>query len=761
MRSILKNEKLVLSILLILLSVLTYWTIFSSSRLPGGEMSDTVSQGYPFFSYTESRISQGELPLWNPYVFCGIPFYASFSSPVFYPLRGLPMLLFGSEVAIRFLFPIHLFLAGLFAWMFLKSVKLSKWGALIGAFAYASGAWANTLFYAGHGSKIICWAWLPLLLWAVIKWANSHDTKYIGFGALAIGMQGLSSHPQMVLYSAGFALILTLFQTKKPLPKSLAKNLVALTSILLLGGALAAVQLYPGYLFSQHTSRGEDLSLATASSYSLAPEETLTMFLPNLFGLRHGFTDSTINGIPIYYGRLGLRLSSEFMGVAFFLLAIIGLIFSKKKKTRLALLAITITGMIVSFGGYTPIFGILYKIIPIFRKLRAPHMAAFVTTSSLALASGLGFDTLFNNELDKAKLKKITTTLISITILFLIFLLAAEPISKSLQSSWWTKNGVTDTTPFTSIISKRASLLTTDFLRAFVVTGLLAFMVFLTTKDKLKAGIFVSAILLISAFELIPFNRSFQVYLPNTTIESLYPDSPTLRETVGSGRVFPGGNEYVPLQIRSVMGYHAAKPALTDKLMALVRTSSPWILRQTGMTVIATNEGIGTWADIHPALAAEIPHIPAEPMPRAFIPRSIVSASSSECFTAIEQGVNPEIRTFVESATAVFDGVVGSAEIIIDEPEFIQIRTETSGAGYLVLADTWFPNWKATVDQVETEVFKANGWMRAVQVPAGEHIVEFTYSSHDVVTGGIISSITILVIVALILLTKFKERKKS
>ncbi len=342
----------------------------------------------------------------------------------------------------------------------------------------------------------------------------------------------------------------------------------------------------------------------------------------------------------------------------------------------------------------------------------------------------------------------------------MIFLLAAEPISKSLQSSWWTKNGVTDTTP-SSIISKRASLLTTDFLRAFVVTGLLAFMVFLTTKDKLKAGIFVSAILLISAFELIPFNRSFQVYLPNTTIESLYPDSPTLRETVGSGRVFPGGNEYVPLQIRSVMGYHAAKPALTDKLMALVRTSSPWILRQTGMTVIATNEGIGTWADIHPALAAEIPHIPAEPMPRAFIPRSIVSASSSECFTAIEQGVNPEIRTFVESATAVFDGVVGSAEIIIDEPEFIQIRTETSGAGYLVLADTWFPNWKATVDQVETEVFKANGWMRAVQVPAGEHIVEFTYSSHDVVTGGIISSITILVIVALILLTKFKERKKS
>lgn len=125
-----KGEKTVLGIALTLLAVLTYWTIFTSARLPGGEMSDTVSQGYPFFSYTESRLSQGELPLWNPYIFCGIPFYESFSSPVFYPLRGLPMILFGSEVAIRFLFPVHLVLAGLFAWLFLKSIGISRWGSI-------------------------------------------------------------------------------------------------------------------------------------------------------------------------------------------------------------------------------------------------------------------------------------------------------------------------------------------------------------------------------------------------------------------------------------------------------------------------------------------------------------------------------------------------------------------------------------------------------------------------------------------------------
>ncbi len=755
----LKGEKTVLGIALILLAVLTYWTIFSSSRLPGGEMSDTVSQGYPFFSYTESRLSRGELPLWNPYIFCGVPFYASFSSPVFYPLHGLPMVLFGPEAAIRFLFPMHLMLAGLLAWLFLKSIGVSRWGSLVGAFSYASGAWANTLFYAGHGSKIICWAWLPLLLWAVIKWAKSSDSRYIGIGAIAIGMQGLSSHPQMILYSAGCALVLAVFMIKKPLARSIFQNLGGLSAILLLGGALAAVQLYPGYLFSTHTSRGEDLSLEAASSYSLAPEETLTMVLPGMFGMRHGFSDSMIGGVPVYFGRLGLRLSSEFMGVGFFILGLLGLIFGKSKKARFALSALAITGAVVSWGGYTPVFAVLYKIIPVFRKLRAPHMAAFVTTSSLALAAGMGFDALFAGELNTVKLKKIMTVLAGASGLFLIMMLAADPISRALQASWWTKNGIADPSPFSAIITRRASLLFKDFLRVFTITGLIAAMVFVLRKGKGSVWLFALSILAVSSAELIPFNRSFQVYLPATTIESMYPDTPLLREMAGEGRVFPGGNHLVPLGIRSVYGYHAAKPAATDRLLTLVGTSSPWILRQTAMTTYASSEEAAGWEQFRPVLAEGIPGYPADPMPRAFIPRSVAVGSVDEGFDAIAGGVNPQIRSFVVETPSVYDGVVGHAEILIDLPELVRVRTETSGSGYLILADSWYPNWKVSVDGNNATLYRANGWMRAVQVPGGEHTVEFTYSNSDVILGGIISGAALLLIMMSILFSKIKKKR--
>jgi hypothetical protein len=296
---------------------------------------------------------------------------------------------------------------------------------------------------------------MPLLLWSVVKWAGKRNTRYIAIGAIAVGMQGLASHPQMILYSAGCALILTFFVSKKSTLKSVSLNLGGLTAILLLGGALAAIQLYPGYKFSEYTSRGENLSLEAASSYSLAPEETLTMFLPGMFGLRHGFNDSMVSGVPVYFGRLGLRLSSEFMGVAFFALALIGLSCGKNRKARFALITIAVTGAVVSWGGYTPVFSLLYKVIPIFRKLRAPHMAAFVTTSSLALASGLGFDALFGGGLNKAGLKKTLIILTTVSGLFLVLTAAAAPISRALQSSWWTANGVSDPTPFAMIIARR------------------------------------------------------------------------------------------------------------------------------------------------------------------------------------------------------------------------------------------------------------------------------------------------------------------
>ncbi len=740
--TLLKDERTVLWVSLVVLAIVTYWPVFSTGRLPGGEMSDTVAQGYPFFSHTAQRLSQWELPLWNPYILCGTPFYESFSAPVFYPLRGIPMVLFGPETAIRFLFPLHMVLGGVFAWLLLKAMGTSRWGSLAGAWAYAAGAWANTLFYAGHGSKIICWAWFPLILWAVLGFSSTRRARYIGIGGLAVGMQGLSSHPQMMLYSAGAALIMALFRTDKPAIRSLGRNLGGTFAILALGGLVAAVQLYPGYVFSGYSSRGADLSLDRAASYSLPPEETLTMVLPGMFGLRHGFSDSTVNGVPVYFGRLGLRLSSEFMGVAFFLLGMAGLLKGGTRRSRFSLAAIALCGMIVSWGGYTPVFQWLYRLLPVFRKLRAPHMAAFLTTSAIALSAGPGFDALF------LKQGRAWKTFAIISVAFLILLLGARPVSEALQSSWWARSGVQDTSPYGAIVSARAALLSSDFLRAFLVSGTLSLLLFMRWRNTGKAFYYGSAVLLISALELIPFNGRFQVYLPSTSIEAMFPDSPLLEEMAGEGRVFPGGNHLIPLEIRSVTGYHAAKTAENETLLDMVAQGSPWVLRNTAMTAFASEQGAASWDQVQPLLAEEVQGFPADPMPRAFLARSVVAGDQEEGFS----GLQPQLRTIVENTPMVYDGAFGQAEITIDLPELVSVSTSAGMESFLVLADTWYPMWRATIDGEETPVYRANGWMRAVKVPPGEHTVEFTYDTSHVRTGGLASLAGVLVATLLVFL---------
>lgn len=741
------RDAIIVPVLFIILSVLVYWPVFSSGRLPGGELSDTVHQGYPFFAFTEASLRQGELPLWNPYIYGGLPFYASFSAPVFYPLRGLPLLLFGGEAAIRFLFPVHLVLAGCFTWLFMGSLGVSRPGRYAGASAYALGAWANTLFYAGHGSKVICWAYLPLLLYALKRYNDTRRVKWIGAGALAVGMQGLSSHPQMVLYSGMIAFVFALWHMGRP--RQWLWKASGFAGMMLLGAAVSAVQLYPGYLFSRESTRGEGLDPETAASYSMPPEETLTMILPSAYGLRHGFPDSSISGIPVYFGRLGLRLSSEFTGVAVFLMAMAGLLRGKNGNSRRALLTLVLLGAAVSWGGYTPVFDVLYRFVPIFRRIRAPHMAAFITATSLAFAAGPGFDAFLA---EKAFRKKILIPGGAV-ILFLLLLSISGPLSRTLQATWWRRMGVPGGAGFDFLTNHRASLLRADLFRALLSSSGLLMLLYAGAKLGLKPGLVSAGFIVICGLELVPFNRSFQVYLHQTSIESLFIPDPGLEEAAGSGRVFPGGNQLVPLGIRSVSGYHAAKPGITDRLASLIDPPTPENLHQLGVTAFRLPEGTFTWEELHPVLSEESPTLPRYPMPRAFIPTQPVPGTREQGFTLLARGANPTKVSVIDAPPRSLPSVCsGTAEIILDTPHEVIVETRSSSIAVLVLADTWYPRWRAEVNGNPTEIHTANGWMRSVILPAGLNTVRFRYDDSDVILGLWISMASLTAALAILLI---------
>ncbi|NOQ22267.1 MAG: hypothetical protein GQ565_06420 [Candidatus Aegiribacteria sp.] len=770
-------QKCILPGMLLILVILTYWPVFNSAKLPGGELSDTVSQGYPFFTFTEKAVQNGRLPHWNPYIFCGVPFYSSFSAPVFYPVRGLLLLLSGTGGVARFLFPIHMLFGGIFAWLFLRSIGVSKWGRIVGALAFACTSWSNTLFYAGHASKIICWSFLPLLLYSCEKWMQTRKGKFIAIGGLALGMQSLASHPQMILYSTGAALIWLGFRTFSSggsWKVNTLKALMGFSSIMLLAVAIGAVQLLPAYNFSKYSTRGDGLSFDQAASYSLPPEETLTMLFPKLFGYRHGFPGSSISGVPLYFGRLGLRLSSEFVGISVFLLALAGFM-GAQKKYRWPLLTIMAAGLLVSWGGYTPLFEILYRTIPFFRKLRAPHMAAFLTTTAIALAAGPGFDAIFVRK--KFNSRKLLFGIAAFSGTCILVYLLADVLLPGLQSGWWNRMGNASATGYSFVVQRRVDMAAPDFLKAagaaLVICGLLFF------RKQFKERYFIPGmiIIILLAIELVPVDRDFQVYLPQTDVNQLFTAPTDLSEMTGEGRLLPGGNDFIPFGIRSVMGYHAAKPAVAEDLQMILSSGGIAAFRQTAFTVLQSQDGYLTYEQFRESLILQTREsdpsyadtleafLPEKPLPRAWFAESWVELDENRCLSLLASGLNPQEMSVLYGEVELPEHMdVSEAEVTIvtDEAERVVITTSNSHDGLLVLADLWYPRWQIRIDGNPVPMLQANHWQRGVVVPSGFHEVEFSFDSSDVTLGLIISIIGILAVLLIVVFetVTYKRRER-
>lgn len=77
------------------------------------------------------------------------------------------------------------------------------------------------------------------------------------------------------------------------------------------------------------------------------------------------------------------------------------------------------------------------------------------------------------------------------------------------------------------------------------------------------------------------------------------------------------------------------------------------------------------------------------------------------------------------------------------EPNYIRLRAELAQAGWLVLADTYYPGWKALVDGKPGRILPADYIFRAVRLEPGSHVVEFVYRPASFVWGVAISMLTI------------------
>jgi uncharacterized membrane protein YfhO len=93
----------------------------------------------------------------------------------------------------------------------------------------------------------------------------------------------------------------------------------------------------------------------------------------------------------------------------------------------------------------------------------------------------------------------------------------------------------------------------------------------------------------------------------------------------------------------------------------------------------------------------------------------------------------------------------GAAVITVYRPNEVRVRVRGASPGCVVLADTYYPGWRVTVDGVDTPVLRANYAMRAVKVGEGTHEVRFRYEPRFLYVGVGVSIATALAIAGLLL----------
>jgi Bacterial membrane protein YfhO len=133
-------------------------------------------------------------------------------------------------------------------------------------------------------------------------------------------------------------------------------------------------------------------------------------------------------------------------------------------------------------------------------------------------------------------------------------------------------------------------------------------------------------------------------------------------------------------------------------------------------------------------------------VPRAFVPPALQPvARAADAIAYLRGSTAPAQRVAVERGAippGLPDAMTGTVRIDAYRPQQVELAASMQSDGLVVLTDTFYPGWEATVDGKEISIVRANYFARGVFVPAGEHRVVFTYRPLSFRLGALVSLVT-------------------
>lgn len=775
---------------LLFFTCLTYFHDILTSRLLFTERDLSIYFLPPRIFWVD-MVRDCQVPLWNPYFYCGLPLLAALQPGVLYPLNILLVLL-PFELGFNLIIVFHYFLAGVFTYFFIRTLNATDIGAFIGALTFMlSGYLLSVHNLLPH---LLSVTWLPLILLFYQKYVKEGSLRPLIFASVCLTMMFLGGAVE-ILYGT-FVVIFILLFFSDPFdvgltPPTLKKRILCFGLVVLLFLLVSAVQLLPFLELAFNSIRAGGLSYEEAITWSLNFEDLIQFFLPDPYGYWHSTEKYWTNQSwlkTIYLGIIPFALSMFF-------------IVEKRKKT-IPFFVIILISLVLSFGGNTPIYKLLFNYVPFLNTIRYPVKFLFIFTFLISVMAGIGYDSLCRQINDRHRETR------RIVRGFLVFSVLAAfmwgilnfyeiPIQEFLQ----TKGFAPPDYNYPTINLHNLKRL---LLFCLLFGPVLAF----GWRYPKRRGIFSLTLLSLLTVDLFFANKGYYhkydtktFHEPSESITFLKKDTSLFRilttpkttdEPMKYSKIFsgpvkmskekiaPGFNmEY---RLYSIDGAEVIRLGNYERVLTLIKTSpnpdSTNLLALLNVKYLISKfeidskefelaEIIGDKDDDECSLRI---YRNLNLLPRAFLVEKYKVVDSEKEYKDILQSKTFDPQELVlldddpfagqsESPTGGV-GVENEGVIITKyEPNRIELTASLNRPKLLFLSETYYPGWKVYVDGNEGRIYRANYAFRAVALDAGSHRVVFVHKPLSVIFGGII---TLLAIIATVLLfIKTSPNRKS
>jgi hypothetical protein len=721
-------------------------------------------------------------PLWNPFVFLGMPSFGSGAyNPLIYP-PDWPLALVAKVVPMPDMtwLLIYYFFGALFFYLLAREWGARAEGALLGAVAFAFAPNLVAVGAHGHGSQMVDSAYLPLLVWLAARWMRRGNLSDLGWLALAGGFQFLRGHVQICFYTwmavGLYAMVEVAAALRSPsqLPTRIVRALGIFAGAALAFGVAGFYNL-PLKDYAQYSIRGGTdtagggAGLAYATQWSMALYELPAIVWPNFAGF----------GGATYWGSMPFTdYPNAYMGVVAVLLALPAL--ALRGRTQVFALVLGAFAVLVSFGSNFPLYGFLYDHLPFFNRFRIPVMIILLFQLALALGTAWGWSEVLERGRAKARPRDPGEMLLLAggALLLLVGVVMAAG-GEGLRGGY-VAYAMAHKQPF----SVQAASAAFDAFRG--ETGRIVFvgmatvaLAWLAMRGKLApalASVFVGGLLL---FSLWPISTSVMADVIGEPVGNVMDvgkddvvDFLAAQGGWGAFRVWEpavtGDNRLAGFGISTLSAYHPAKPRLMQDLRDGQVLNNPRWLALLNVKYIVLPQPLDpgqTPAFLKPVYegsAAVYENLASFPRVTVVGEYAVVADTGHAAVDSVSFGVrDPGTFTYVTKAPGVPLGPVTGATATVTHYGLhdVDIDVNTPGAALVRLADQWYPDWKATVDGKPVEILRADHALRAVVVPAGQHKVAFRFASASIVRGLALSIGSIVVALLLLVAGAWSGRR--